>query len=132
MLTESQNYILDLKGPIAANVDVHLYGKEVNGETYAICKSDMMIKGNNPENIKYGSTLAEDEFGSLKFDFMLSNPPYGKSWKADRKFIMDGRDVLDSRFQVRLKNFQKENQSEAAIRVHQTVNCCSSWTWFPK
>ena len=115
MLTESQNYIIDLKGPIAANVDVHLYGKEVNGETYAICKSDMMIKGNNPENIKYGSTLAEDEFGSLKFDFMLSNPPYGKSWKADRKFIMDGRDVLDSRFQVRLKNFQKENQSEAAI-----------------
>ena len=115
MLTESQNYIIDLKGPFAANVDVHLYGKEVNGETYAICKSDMMIKGNNPENIKYGSTLAEDEFGSLKFDFMLSNPPYGKSWKADRKFIMDGRDVLDSRFQVRLKNFQKENQSEAAI-----------------
>ncbi|MXX13367.1 MAG: SAM-dependent DNA methyltransferase, partial [Gemmatimonadetes bacterium] len=115
MLTESQNYIIDLKGPIAANVDIHLYGKEVNGETYAICKSDMMIKGNNPENIKYGSTLAEDEFGSFKFDFMLSNPPYGKSWKADRKFIMDGRDVLDSRFQVRLKNFQKENQNEAAI-----------------
>ena len=115
MLTESQNYIIDLKGPIAANVDVHLYGKEVNGETYAICKSDMMIKGNNPENIKYGSTLAEDEFGSLKFDFMLSNPPYGKSWKADRKFIMDGRDVLDPRFQVRLKNFWEENQNEAAI-----------------
>ena len=115
MLTESQNYIIDLSGPIAANVDVHLYGKEVNGETYAICKSDMMIKGNNPENIKYGSTLAEDEFGSFKFDFMLSNPPYGKSWKADRKFIMDGRDVLDSRFQVRLQNFQKENQNETAI-----------------
>ena len=115
MLTESQNYIIDRKGPIAANVDVHLYGKEVNGETYAICKSDMMIKGNNPDNIKYGSTLAEDEFSSLKFDFMLSNPPYGKSWNADRKFIMDGRDVLDPRFQVRLKNFRNEDQSEAAI-----------------
>lgn len=115
MLTESQNYIIDRKGPIAANVDVHLYGKEVNGETYAICKSDMMIKGNNPENIKYGSTLAEDEFGSLKFDFMLSNPPYGKSWTTDRKFIMDGRDVLDSRFRVRLTNFWEENQSEAAV-----------------
>lgn len=115
MLTESQNYIIDRKGPIAANVDVHLYGKEVNGETYAICKSDMMIKGNNPDNIKYGSTLAEDEFSSLKFDFMLSNPPYGKSWSADRKFIMDGRDVLDPRFQVRLKNFRNEDQSEAAI-----------------
>ena len=58
---------------------VYLYGKEVNGETYAICKSDMMIKGNDPEKIKFGSTLSTDEFAGTKFDFMLSNPPYDHS-----------------------------------------------------
>lgn len=80
MLTESQNFIKDEEGEIRASGDVYLYGKERSGETYAICKSDMMIKGNNPENIRHGSTLAIDEFAGEKFDFMLSNPPYGKSW----------------------------------------------------
>lgn len=69
---------LDPEGQIRATADVYLYGKEA----YAICKSDMMIKGNNPENIKCGSTLATDEFSGLCFDFMLSNPLYGKSWKT--------------------------------------------------
>lgn len=62
MLTEAQNFIKDPDGLIAASGDVYLYGKEINDETYAICKSDMMIKGNNPENIKVGSTLSVDEF----------------------------------------------------------------------
>ena len=79
MLTESQNFITDTNGRIRAERDVNLYGKEINDETYAICKSDLMIKGNNPENIKCGSTLATDDFAGLRFDFMLSNPPYGKS-----------------------------------------------------
>ncbi|WP_255014061.1 N-6 DNA methylase [Roseovarius sp. M141] len=78
MLTESQNYIIDPEGQIKATGDVYLYGKEINDETYAICKSDMMIKGNNPENIKVGSTSSTDEFAAHRFDFMLSNPPYGK------------------------------------------------------
>ena len=73
MLTESQNFI-EAKYP-SDNRDIYLYGKEINDETYAICKSDMMIKGNNPENIKVGSTLSTDEFASTRFDFMLSNPP---------------------------------------------------------
>ena len=105
MLTEAQNYIKDPEGPIAAKSDVYLYGKEINDETYAICKSDMMIKGNNPENIKVGSTLATDEFSGNRFDFMLSNPPYGKSWKSDLKYIKDGNDVIDPRFQVELTDY---------------------------
>jgi type I restriction enzyme M protein len=83
----------------------YLYGKEINPETYAICKSDMMIKGNDPENIKWGSTLSTDEFAGMRFDFMLSNPPYGKSYSSEQKYILDGKTILDSRFQVVLKNF---------------------------
>ena len=105
MLTESQNFIKDEDGEIKAKGDVLLYGKEVNPETYAICKSDMMIKGNNPENIKYGSTLSVDDFAGIKFDFMLSNPPYGKSWASEQKYIKDGKDVIDSRFIVNLADY---------------------------
>ena len=105
MLTESQNYITDVTGAIRATGDVYLFGKEINDETYAICKSDMMIKGNNPENIKVGSTLSTDEFAGRRFDFMLSNPPYGKSWASEQKFIKDGKDVIDSRFKVELTDY---------------------------
>jgi type I restriction enzyme M protein len=105
MLTESQNFIKDEEGQIRARGDVYLFGKEINDETYAICKSDMMIKGNDPENIKVGSTLATDEFAGLSFDFMLSNPPYGKSWAGDLKYIKDGKDIIDPRFQIKLKDY---------------------------
>jgi len=105
MLTEAQNFIKDEDGGIQANGDIHLYGKEINDETYAICKSDMMIKGNNPENIKNGSTLSVDEFAGTQFDFMLSNPPYGKSWASEQKYIKDGKSVIDSRFIVSLKDY---------------------------
>ncbi|QEE37234.1 SAM-dependent DNA methyltransferase [Octadecabacter sp. SW4] len=105
MLTEAQNFIVDPEGGIKSSASVYIYGKEVNPETFAICKSDMMIKGNNPENIKLGSTLATNDFSSMTFDFMLSNPPYGKSWKTDLKFIKDGKDVLDPRFKVELKGY---------------------------
>ena len=73
MLTESQNFIKDENGQIQATGDVYLYGKEINDETYAICKSDMMIKGNDPAHIRPGSTLSTDEFASDRFDFMLSD-----------------------------------------------------------
>lgn len=105
MLTEAQNFIIDPEGGVKSTADVHLYGKEVNPETFAICKSDMMIKGNNPENIRLGSTLATDEFSTMSFDFMLSNPPYGKSWSTDQKYIKDGKDVIDPRFKVDLTQF---------------------------
>jgi type I restriction enzyme M protein len=116
MLTESQNFIADPEDEIRkSNARIVLYGKEVNPETYGICKSDMMIKGNSPENIKFGSTLATDEFAGMRFDFMLENPPYGKSYKSDQKYILDGKDVLDERFIVPLKDFWGETQMEPAI-----------------
>ncbi len=114
MLTESQDFITNPEGGVRSNAAVYLYGKEVNGETYAICKSDMMIKGNDPEKIKFGSTLSTDEFAGLQFDFMLSNPPYGKSYKSEQKFIFDGKEVLDPRFQVILKNFKGIEETVAA------------------
>ncbi|OQX06576.1 MAG: DNA methylase [Thiothrix lacustris] len=104
MLTESQNFIEE-KYPSSKQRDIHLFGKEINDETYAICKSDMMIKGNNPENIKVGSTLSTDEFAADRFDFMLSNPPYGKSWASEQKNIKDGADVIDPRFKVTLTDY---------------------------
>ncbi|MDZ7808546.1 MAG: class I SAM-dependent DNA methyltransferase [Gracilimonas sp.] len=114
MLTESQNFIKDEEGEIKAMGDVYLYGKEINDETYAICKSDMMIKGNDPENIRVGSTLATDEFSGTKFDFMLSNPPYGKSWSSDKKYIKDGRDIIDPRFQIQLTDYWGNIEDEDA------------------
>ena len=111
MLTESEKFIKDPNGEIRADGDVYLYGKEINDETYAICKSDMMIKGDNPENIKNGSTLATDEFAGEHFDFMLSNPPYGKSWSGDMKYIKDGKDVIDPRFVVELENYWGEMET---------------------
>jgi type I restriction enzyme M protein len=114
MLTESQDFILDGEGEIRSKAAVYLYGKEVNPETYAICKSDMMIKGNDPENIKFGSTLSTDDFAGIRFDFMLSNPPYGKSYSSEQKYILDGKTILDTRFQVVLKNFQGQETIVAA------------------
>lgn len=114
MLTEAQNYVLDPDGPIKATGDIYLYGKEINDETYAICKSDMMIKGNNPENIRVGSTLSTDEFAANRFDFMLSNPPYGKSWNGELKYIKDGKDVIDPRFKVSLTDYWGNVETEDA------------------
>ena len=105
MLTESQGFIEEKYPATGVSRDIHLYGKEINDETYAICKSDMMIRGNDPANIKVGSTLSTDEFSHMRFDFMLSNPPYGKSWASEQKHIKDGSDVIDSRFKVKLADY---------------------------
>ena len=115
MLTEAQNFIKDEEGMIKALGDVYLYGKEINDETYAICKSDMMIKGNNPENIRVGSTLSTDEFAGTSFDFMLSNPPYGKSWSSEQKYIKDGKEVIDPRFKIHLKDYWGNEEEADAI-----------------
>lgn len=105
MLTESQNFIEEKYPDPTTQRDIHLYGKEINDETYAICKSDMMIKGNNPAHIRPGSTLSVDEFAGSRFDFMLSNPPYGKSWASEQKFIKDCGEVIDPRFKVSLRDY---------------------------
>lgn len=118
MLTEAQDFIIDPEGSIRSKAAIYLYGKEVNPETYAICKSDMMIKGNNPENIRYGSTLATDEFSGTRFDFMLSNPPYGKSWKTDQGQILEKNGantvIIDPRFEVQLPDASGEIQTVSA------------------
>lgn len=115
MLTESQDFILDPEGKIASKSGVHLYGKEINGETYAICKSDMMIKNNNPDNIRFGSTIAKDTFLGTRFDFMLSNPPYGKSWKTELDAVIEDKEIQQPRFQVNLPNFSDEYDWYPAI-----------------
>ncbi|MCH5598254.1 type I restriction-modification system subunit M [Niabella ginsengisoli] len=116
MLTESENFITDPEGEIKAKTtSVYMFGKEVNDETYAICKSDMMIKGKDPEHIKVGSTLSTNEFAGTKFDFMLSNPPYGKSWASEQKYIKDGKDVIDNRFLIKLKNYWGEEEDAEAV-----------------
>ncbi|MFK7900427.1 MAG: N-6 DNA methylase [Cyclobacteriaceae bacterium] len=105
MLTEAEHYALDLTENKA---NFLLYGQEVNPETFAICTSDMLIKGEKPENIAFGSTLSKDGHSSLAFDFMLSNPPYGKTWKLDENAIVDDRgkkgkeNIKDARFEVGL------------------------------
>ncbi|MBS4314104.1 type I restriction-modification system subunit M [Campylobacter vulpis] len=105
MLTESKDFITDEKGLIQSKATIYLYGQEINPETYAICKADMLIKGENPDNIKYGSTLSEDKLSGEKFDFMLTNPPYGKSWEKDQKELDVSKksgitSCNDPRFQV--------------------------------
>lgn len=105
MLTEAEQYALELTDNKS---NFLLYGQEVNPETFAICTSDMLIKGEKPENIAFGSTLSKDGHSSLAFDFMLSNPPYGKTWKLDEGAIVDDRgkkgkeNIKDSRFEVGL------------------------------
>lgn len=109
MLTEAENFAEEVTGRQGG---FNLYGQEVNPETYAICTSDMLIKGDKPENIAFGSTLSKDGFPNLHFDFMLSNPPYGKTWKLDENAIVDnrgkkgsgenGENIKDPRFQVGL------------------------------
>lgn len=65
------------------------FGQELNDETFAICKADMLIKGNDADKIRCGNTLSGDEFKSEKFDYILSNPPFGREWKNDKKAIED-------------------------------------------
>jgi type I restriction enzyme M protein len=95
MLTEAQDY---LEKFLDNNVTTYLYGQEIQPETYAICTADMLIKGDDPANIYYGSTLTDSGFSHLKFDFMLTNPPYGKSWKKDKEKIEVRGKITDPRF----------------------------------
>ena len=102
MLTVAEETIAQLAGRQDKEVSVHLYGQEVNPETYAISKADLILKGEGSEadNINYGSTLSGDAFPAREFDFMLSNPPYGKSWKTDLERMGGKSGIKDPRFVV--------------------------------
>ncbi|NGO38657.1 SAM-dependent DNA methyltransferase [Limisphaera ngatamarikiensis] len=105
MLTVAEETLLQLARERGKQVSVHLFGQEINAETYAICKADLLMKGEGDaaDNIVGGpehSTLSNDAFPGRTFDFMLSNPPYGKSWKSDLE-RMGGKDgIRDPRFVV--------------------------------
>ena len=102
MLTVAEETLAQLAGEKGKEVSVHLYGQEVNPETYAISKADLILKGEGVEadNIGFGSTLAADAFPAEEFDFMLSNPPYGKSWKTDLERMGGRSGIMDRRFLV--------------------------------
>ena len=103
MLTVGEETLQQLAKQHGKEVATHLYGQDINAETYAICKADLLLKGEGEaaDNIVGGSahsTLSNDAFPSREFDFMLSNPPYGKSWKSDLE-RMGGKDgIKDPRF----------------------------------
>jgi type I restriction enzyme M protein len=86
MLTIAKEHVLK---DINQKATVELFGQDINDETYAVCKSDMLIKGENADNIKPDSSFSKDGFKGKTFDYILSNPPYGKEWKQDEEFIKD-------------------------------------------
>lgn len=99
MLSVSENYIKkELKLPNSIN----LYGQELNPKSYAVCYSDMLLKGEDPTNIKEGNTLIDDKLEDYKFDFMLSNPPFGVSWKKYEDKIINKKEkkILLDKFKM--------------------------------
>ncbi len=84
MLTVAKD---NVTAEINSKAQIELFGQEINDETYAVCKSDMIIKGENPDNIKPESSFSHDGFPSMTFDYILSNPPFGKDWNQDKGFI---------------------------------------------
>lgn len=105
MLTESREYLLNQGVRDSA---ILLSGTEINPETYAICKSDLIIKGVEPSGMHLGNTITDDYFRGQYFGYQITNPPYGKSWKTDKEKIYHEKTLLDSRFELPLKNFAGE------------------------
>ena len=99
MLTIGKKWI---KENISETIEVNMFGQEKNAQTYSICKSDFLITGDQPENIKRWSTLSRDGFQDTnrKFDYMICNPPYGVSWKKDEKYVKNESKEPDGRFSV--------------------------------
>ena len=107
MLTEGREYLID-RG-VNSNAII-LSGMEINPETYAISKSDLIIKGVDPSGLRNGNTITEDAFQGKTFGYQLTNPPYGKSWKTDKEKIYHDGQLLDSRFELPLTNFTGEQE----------------------
>ena len=105
MLTVAEETLRQIAAGHGKEVSTHLYGQEINAETYAICKADLLLKGEGAaaDNIAGGperSTLTNDAFPSREFDFMLSNPPYGKSWKTELERMGGKQGMRDQRFLI--------------------------------
>ena len=95
MLTIGKEYFREQINPDA---DILLLGQELNAQTYAICKSDMLITGENPGNIRLGSSLSDDQFQERRFDYMITNPPFGVSWKSDEAVVKSEAQTVNGRF----------------------------------
>ena len=102
MLTVAEETLQELAAEHGKEVSIHLYGQEINPETFAITKADLLLKGKGAEadHIAFGSTLSADGFPTRQFDFMLSNPPYGKSWKTDQDRMGGKGEIADCRFVI--------------------------------
>lgn len=86
-----------------ADADVTVFGQELNPETYAIAKADMLIRGGNSDNMRKGNTLSDDKFSGYKFDYIISNPPFGVDWKVEKKAVEEEAKLGDNgRFSVGL------------------------------
>jgi type I restriction enzyme M protein len=97
MLTTGKEWIIENINP---NIEIKTSGQELNPQTYSICKSDMLISGGNPDNIKLGSSLSEDGFQGERFDYMITNPPFGVSWKSEEEFVVNESNNPQGRFSV--------------------------------
>lgn len=98
MLTIGKEYVHQ---NINSNVELRLLGQELNSQTYSICKSDMLISGEDPNNIRGPiSSLSEDKFQGERFDYMITNPPFGVSWKSEKDFIENEKSNPMGRFSV--------------------------------
>jgi type I restriction enzyme M protein len=85
---------------ISDKIIINLFGQELNPQTYSICKSDFLITGENPDNIKLGSSLSNDHFVGKKFDYQITNPPFGVSWKSEEEFVKTESENPNGRFSV--------------------------------
>lgn len=97
MLTIGKNWVHE---NINSKLDINLFGQELNPITYSICKSDFLITDEEPDNIKLGSTLTKDQHTSRGFDYMITNPPFGVSWKSEEKQVLNESTEMGGRFSV--------------------------------
>jgi type I restriction enzyme M protein len=97
MLSIGKNWVHENINP---NVEINLFGQELNPQTYSICKSDFLITDEEPDNIKLGSTLTKDQHTSRGFDYMITNPPFGVSWKSEEKQVVNESKEMGGRFSV--------------------------------
>ena len=97
IISIGKSWILENINP---NIEINLYGQELNPQTYSVCRSDMLITGENPNNIRLGSSLSDDHFQGMKFDYMMSNVPFGVSWKSEQDFIENESQNPNGRFFV--------------------------------
>jgi len=121
MLTLAEDRLHELTKKRNVKVKTLLYGQEINPETYAVCKADMILKGEGEDamNIKGGaafSTLSNDAYPAKTFDFMISNPPYGKSWKKDHDQMGGKKGIIDPRFKAVLKE-NEDDEEEAGEQL---------------